>query len=259
MQPQQFIPILLMVAFAGYAVFAMSRRKKALANIGPAMRLFFERTGYRYQEIPTQPLEAQVDLAQARITELYAGTRAFEQNLVRDYYGVAVYHSQYMGPAKDRKNVNVRSCDWRIRFAQPPRILWQIADASLDSLAKGVKEAFSNTKRVWSAAYPNRVQTGDPDIDKRFVVYAVDPNAARHVLATPGLRDLLLGCTEVDLCVRPDHVVFADPEQKNLTGAMGGVVGQMAAGYDFGKIFELTVPVHDKIAQLLALVARASQ
>ncbi len=82
---------------------------------------------------------------------------------------------------------------------------------------------------------------------------------ARAALAAAGLGELLLSCAEVDVTVRHDGITFADPEQKNVVAAMGGMVGQMAVGLDFGKMFELTMPVHDRIAQILGLVARATQ
>ena len=252
--------LFMMLAFGAYFVFAMNKRKAALANVGPAMQMFFERTQYRYAEIAQQPMEAQVALCMSKMQDMMKGTRAFEQHLVRDFYGMPVHHTSYTGPARDGSNAYSMSCDWRIPFQQQPRILFQIADASLDSTMKAVREAFSNTTRIWSPAYPNRVMTGDPVIDNRFVIYAVDPNAARHVLATTqGLKELLLSCAEVDMCVTPSQVIFSDPTQKNMTAAMGGTVGQMAIGLDYGKTFELTIPVHERLAQILAMVARASQ
>jgi hypothetical protein len=250
--------ILVVLVFGGYAFWMISRRKAAISNIGPQLRIFFERTGYRYADMAQAPFEAQVGRAEQQIRGMYGGG-AFEQNLVRDFYGVTILHSQYMGPARDRSNAYVRSCSWRVPLARPPRIVFQIADAYLDSVGKAVREAFSNSRRIWRAEYPNRVQVGDPEIDRRFVVYAVDPNAARYALSAPGLKELLLSCGEVDVTVRANGITFADPEQKNVVAAMGGMVGQMAVGMDFGKMFELTMPVHDRIAQILGLVARATQ
>jgi hypothetical protein len=250
--------VLVMLVFGGYAFWMMSRRKTAIANIGPQLRMFFERTGYRYADMAQAPVEAQVARAEQQIQGMYGGG-AFEQNLVRDFYGITVVHAQYMGPARDGSNAYVRSCSWRVPFGRPPRVGIQIADAYLDSVGKAVREAFSNSRRIWRAEFPNRVPTGDAEIDRRFVVYAIDANAARAVLAAPGLRELLLSCAEVDVAVRPNGITFADPEQKNVVAAMGGMVGQMAVGFDFGKMFELTMPVHDRIAQILGLVARAAQ
>jgi hypothetical protein len=79
----------------------------------------------------------------------------------------------------------------------------------------------------------------------------------QYALQAPGLKELLLGCVEVDLCVYPDRVVFGDPMQKNMRGGMGGTVGMMAMGGNIGNVMELSIPVHDRIAQLLGTVARA--
>jgi hypothetical protein len=40
---------------------------------------------------------------------------------------------------------------------------------------------------------------------------------------------------------------------------MGGTVGMMAVGLDYGKFMQLSIPIHDRIAELLAVAMRASQ
>jgi hypothetical protein len=51
-------------------------------------------------------------------------------------------------------------------------------------------------------------------------------------------------------------VYFSDPMQKNVNAGAGGMVGQMAVGLDVMKRTELMIPVHDRIAELLATVQR---
>jgi hypothetical protein len=46
--------------------------------------------------------------------------------------------------------------------------------------------------------------------------------------------------------------------QKNVTAGMGGYLGNMASASNMQKRMELTIPVHDRIATLLATAARAS-
>jgi hypothetical protein len=65
-------------------------------------------------------------------------------------------------------------------------------------------------------------------------------------------------CVEVDLCVDAQGAVFGDPMQKNMNAALGGMVGQMARGLDYGKRMEASVPVHERMSEILALAARAS-
>jgi hypothetical protein len=105
--------------------------------------------------------------------------------------------------------------------------------------------------------YPVPVNSGNPELDRRFLVFGEDPNAVLHVLSAPGLTDLLLGCAEVDLTVHSDRIVLADPTQKNMVAGMGGQIGNMALGADMTKRMELTIPVHDRMAQIPALVASA--
>jgi len=57
--------------------------------------------------------------------------------------------------------------------------------------------------------------------------------------------------------VYDQRVVCADPTQTNMTAARGGQIGNMAMGFDMTKRMELTIPAHDRMAQILALVASA--
>jgi hypothetical protein len=256
---QLMFPLIIFGAFGAYAVWMMSKRKKALQTLGPAFRRFFEQTGYRYAEIPQAPIEDHVKMAEAKTQQLYKGGAAHETNYVRDYHGAIIHHRSYMGgETRGLSQVTVMSCTWTMPVATPPRVLWQIADKSLTGFGKALKEAFSNTTRNWKPAYPTQIETGDPELDKRFVVFGTDPDAVRRALAAPGLKQLLVGCTEVDLCVRVDAVTFSDPFQKNIRAGMGGTIGAMAAGFDYARFMDSTIPIHDRISSLLATAARAS-
>jgi hypothetical protein len=74
----------------------------------------------------------------------------------------------------------------------------------------------------------------------------------------PALIQLLSGWAELDISVTGRQAVFADPSQNNMQAAMGGMVGSMAMGFDYGKRIELGIPVHERIAELLATLARAT-
>lgn len=254
---QLMITILLLAAFGGFAVFTMAKRKKAMANLGPAFRRFFETTGFRFAEMPQAPLDDHVRLAEQKMREMSKGK--FEQHLVKNFQGMPLHHEQTMcSEWRAGTTTTTMSCRWTMPLAQPPRVLWQIADKSLSGLGKAVKEAFSNTTRDWSPTYRTRIETGDPVLDKRFVIFGHDAGSVVRLLATPGLKELLLACTEVDLCVRESDVYFADPFQKNIRAGMGGTLGAMAIGTDYGKFVDSTIPVHERMGQLLALAARVS-
>jgi hypothetical protein len=256
---QLMLPVILMAAFGAYAVWTMARRKKALQDLGPAFRRFFEQTGYRHAEIVQAPLEDQVRLGEQKLQQMFRGGAAHETHYVRNYHGALVHHRSYVGgETRGLSQVTVCSCTWTLPLAPPPRALWQIADRSLTGVGKALKEAFSSTTRDWSPVYPTRIETGNPELDRRYVVYGVDPEAVRRALAAPGLAELLAGCVEVDLCVRPDGVTFSDPFQKNIRAGMGGTIGVMAGGFDYGRFMDSTIAIHERIAQLLAVSARAS-
>jgi len=252
MKSQFLFPIIIMAVFLGYSLYMIQRRR---AGMPQAFRMFFERTGYRYADIYNQPLEQHVMHGQ---TLMASARRGYHIHMLRDYYGVPVHSVQDFSHRQEgRKSITTISASWFCPLGREPRILMQVADRSLSGFRKGLKEAFTSSERVWEPVYPQQVMSGDPDLDRRFQFFGHDPAAVQYALSAPGLKELLLGCAEVDLCVYPDRIVFADPVQKNMTAGMGGMLGMMAMGSNIGKTMEMTIPVHDRIAQILGTTARA--
>lgn len=256
---QALVMLVLFAAFGAYAFFMMNKRKQALANMGPAVRMFLERTGYRLPEIVGAPLEEHVRQVDARLQSMYSGqARGWEQRYVRNFHGVPVEFSSYMGPGQSEGS-QVMWAIWRTHPQAPPRILWEVAEKKLVGVRKAVGEFMNNMTREYEPRYPQAVQIGDPELDARFFFFGVDPNAVRYVLAqNPRIRELLLASAEVCMIVAPDEILFSDPTQQNMQAGMGGTVGAMAIGFDMTKMMELQVPVHDRMAELLAITARAS-
>ena len=255
MNPTAYVfPVIMLLAFAGYFVWTMQKRKSALAGFGPAAQSFFERTGFRYAEMAQAPIDAHVARAVQESQNYTPGDRTI--HYVRSFHGLPIHFRQTY---EHQDNAFHVSCHWSAPLSRPPRIPFHIADKSLDSVGKMVKEAFSNSQRVWSAKHPHRVQTGNPQIDGRFMVFGQDPQAVAWLLSqNPGLVSLLMSCVEVDLYVDAASAVFADPLQKNMNQAMGGMVGNMALGFDLAKRMDLSVPVHDRMSEILAHAVRAS-
>ncbi|MBC7172975.1 MAG: hypothetical protein H5U40_11125, partial [Polyangiaceae bacterium] len=101
--------------------------------------------------------------------------------------------------------------------------------------------------------------TGIAAIDDKFVVYADDPDAARQVFAqNPGLVALLQNWAELDVHVTAAGACFNDPTFKNMNAAMGGMIGSLAMGLDYSKRTELSIPVHERAAELLGTLVRAT-
>jgi hypothetical protein len=255
-----FIFPLIMVGLAlGYTFWMRGRAANALANAAPAFTAFFQRTGYRYFDIRNQPPEAQTERAMAEAKNPpKQGNR--ELHYVRDYHGLPIHYVSASGmDEREGKNVFFISNQWEAEVAAPPRVPVHIADKSLDSTLKAVGEMFSNSKRVFAPKCSQRVTTGIPDIDKKFVVFGEDPAAVQALFQkNPALVQLLSGWAEVDVSVTGQRALFADPIQKNMQAAMGGMVGNMAMGFDYGKRTELSIPVHDRVAELLATLVRAT-
>lgn len=248
-------PLIMLAAFGGYAFWMMNKRKAALANAGPAMHDFFARTGFRYAHLPPEPVEMHVQHAMMEANDMSARDRITQY--VRNFHGIPVRFEQAMVSTANGASI---SGSWSAPVQAPPRVPFQIADRSLSSVGKAVGEMFSNTTRNWQPRFPQPVQTGIPQLDGRFVVFGLDPNAVRHVLQqNPQLVAALLACAEVDLWVDAAGAVFADPMQKNMNAAMGGTMGNMALGFDLAKRMEMSVPVHERMSEILAMTVRAAQ
>ena len=239
------------VAGIAYFLWMKGKTNKMMADAVPAMHKFFEHTGYRYAHMKDAPLDSHVQLAVQAFRK-----PAEETTYVRDFHGLPIQHSYGMKTT----NTGYRTwCFWSAPVSKP-RVLLQIADKSLSSVGKAVKEAFSNTTRKWDQEYPTAATSGDATFDARFNIFGPNnADAIRGVLQTPGLKELLLGCAEVDICVRDGEVVFNDPSQKMANAGAGGYVGSMAMGLDIGKRLESTYPVHEQVAQVIATLARAVQ
>ncbi|MBS2020436.1 MAG: hypothetical protein JST00_46695 [Deltaproteobacteria bacterium] len=247
-------PVVMMLAFGGYAIWMMQKRGKMIADSGPAMAAFFQRTGFRYADMPPEPLEHHVRRAMQEAESWAPGNRT--THYVRHHRGLALHHVSAFTSSESGYSV---SCSWSADLIGPPSIPFHVADRSLCSLGKAVREAFSNTTRVWSAKHPHEVRTGIPAVDQRFVVFGRDPNAVAWLFQqSPALVAAILRCVEVDLWVSDRDATFSDPSQKNVIAAMGGMAGHMALGYDIVKRMELSIPVHEHISDLLALAVHAA-
>ncbi|CAN5666486.1 hypothetical protein BH09MYX1_BH09MYX1_50630 [soil metagenome] len=246
-------PVVMLVAAGGYTAYMMSKRNQAMNAVGPAMHDFFQRTGFRYPDMPPEPIAAHVQRATFE-AQSPAGSRAI--HYVRNFHGITIHHHQAFMQTDAGYSV---SCSWSAELPRPPAIPFQVADKSLSSVGKAVLEAFSNSTRQWSPRHAHDVMTGVPNLDQRFRILGRDPNAVRALFQRdPALAAALLQQVEVDLWVDDQRAVFSDPSQKNMNAGMGGTVGQMAMGFDIAKRMDLSVGVHERISELLALAVRAA-
>lgn len=250
--------VIFAVGAAAYFVWMKKKTGAMLAQTGDAYRMFFERTGYRFPELGGAPLEAHAQLGEKKTRDMMSGSgKAIEQHYVRDFHGLPVEFVQYYG-AGEKENSYVMSAHWTAKTQHHSRVLWECAEKSLVGVRKAVGEMFTSGSRSYQPSYPHEFKSGDPQLDARFFFYAQDPNAAQAIVQNPHLKQLLLASTEVCLVVRPHEIFFSDPMQKNLHAGAGGTIGRMATGFDMMKSLELAIPVHDRMAELLAVTARAS-
>jgi hypothetical protein len=259
MPTQVYFAVIFVVASIAYTIWMRNKTKQGLANARPAFQMFFERTGYRYADLEQQPLEATVERAYQEAQNPNT-TGNVDLHYIRNFHGLRVhYRSKSWYEKSLNKTTYYRSNQWEADLQQMPRIPVHIADKSLDSVMKTVGEAFSNSKRHFSPKCSQKVQTGIPAIDAKYVVFGEQPDAVRYLFQqNPALVQLLQDWAELDVWITPHGACFNDPSYKNMTASMGGMVGGMAIGFDIGKRTEAGIPIHERVAELLGTLARTT-
>jgi hypothetical protein len=259
MPSQLIFAFLFIAASIGYYFWMKSKTKQGLANARPAFHAFFERTGYRYADIEQQPVEAQVERAIYE-AEHPNPTGNLDLHYVRNFHGLRVhYRSKTWVEKAATKTTYYRSNQWDADLQVMPRIPIHIADKSLASVMKAVGEAFSNSSRNFSPKCSQKIATGVPAIDDKYVVYGENADAVRYLFQqNPGLVQLLQDWAELDVWVTPNGSCFNDPSYKNMTASIGGMVGGMALGFDMGKRIEAGMPIHERVAEVLGTLVRST-
>ena len=244
---QYIFPVILLLAFGAFAFSRMSKMSGAVANAGPAMLSFLQRTGYRYPDMAPEPVDPHAQRAISDMTRLV--TQGGDREVVRNVQGVPVTFAE--GSKISDRGYSFWS-QWSAPTAQPARVLFHIADQSLGGVRKAAAEIVTNVESSWQPRYGTRVQTGNPQLDGRFAIFAQDPAAMQAYLArTPALVGMLLQCALVDLWTEPQRAAFADPMAKNVNAAVGAGVLDPAAR------IEASIPVHERISEILSLVVRS--
>lgn len=230
--------VVILVAVAGYTYvrrLTARRVEQFVATSGPRMRAFFERTGYAFVELRGAGPDAQVVRMQQTF-QAAAGGGAYQAHLVRDAQGLEVHWEQFQG---ERDGGFVVAQSWWAPLRSVPRTPFHVVELSLGKDAR--------------PAFPRQIRTGIAAIDGRFAVFGVHDDAVRAALSDATLQQHLLACAYVDLRVVPDAVRMDDPKQANTLAAMGGTAGAMRFADDPAGAFEVTMPVHDRMAALLRL------
>lgn len=247
-----FMVVFAIVAFVYMRKFGVGSAQKSIAASGPMMRSFFERTGYAFPDLRGAGPDAQVPRWMQSYQASLQGS-PYEVHFIRDYQGLEVHWEQFSG---QRGGAFVMSQSWWAPLARLPRTPFHIAEASLaGGIGKLASEMVSNMTTDFRPAFQRQIRTGIPAIDGRFVVYGEHDDAVRALLSDPTMQQALFACSHVDLRVVPDSVRLNDPAQKNTLDMMGGSYGAMKYAGNPGAAFEVTLPVHDRMAYLLYVAA----
>lgn len=237
--------------FAGYFFWMMKKRAAHQVAAGQAFREFLEQTGFRVVGSEQADLAQQAALALGAIGQEGGPTG---QEWVRDCGGIEVRH---FFKRLQHNGTNYYWCRWSTKLAHQPRIALQVIERRLVGTMAKI-DGFVESKRYeWSPELPHQVTLADPELERRFLVYANEPAAAAQVLQSQGVRDMLLACKHVDLDVSADGVRFADPFRDNMMAALGGGMGLLMAGYDPKTITSAIQAVHERSCWLVATLSRA--
>ena len=252
MSATTFLPVVLFGVLFG-AYFVWMGKKKALMDGQAAvgMRRLLEQTGFRVAAIQHAPIEEHVRVAMAALGTM-GGPEGQEWVCARD--GVSVRH--FFKAAFEAQRT-LYWCKWYASLSRPPRVALQIVDRRLVGTMASVGNFLENKSYGWQQELPHAVPTGDRELDARFLVFGHFPDAVRAVLQTPGLRDLLLATSQVDVRVNAEGATFTDPFRENLTAAFGGGAGALMSGYDMEALAASQIPVHERISGVVATLASA--
>jgi hypothetical protein len=237
--------------FAGYFFWVTKKRASYQLAAGQAFREFLEQTGFRVVGAQQADLGEQARLALTAIGQ-EGGTTG--QEWVRDCGGVEVRH---FFKRVQQNGTNYYWCRWSSKLAHQPRILLQVVERRLVGAMAKIDNFVESKSYEWQQELPHRVTLADPELERRFLVYASEPAAAAQVLQSQGVKDMLLASKHVDLDVTADGVKLSDPFRDNIMAALGGGVGLMMSGYDPKSMTQAIQTVHERSCWLVATLSRA--
>lgn len=170
-------------------------------------------------------------------------------------YGRGKVSTHYARTYSDRKvhyMMNVKSgfgkseyaSAWICPLPAPARFGLQVIEAGIADPSAGARmsRAFDSHKYGWQQEFPERIHTGDAELDERFAIFGTDANAAQRFLTQPTVRATLLGLKHADLKVAESETRLDDPFLANSWGLDG----------------QPLVDVHNQVAELLTQAADAA-
>lgn len=214
-------------------------------------RRFLEDTNFRVLGLEREPLERQVDAVVFEPGQPYEPrpyVREQDGNRVIWYPGAFGTGEAFGAPLG-------RSA-WVLELGRPGRLAW-----SLQERSGLIDQAFAimqkRDAKTYDPGHPP-VDLVDPDLRSRFRGFAPSAGALNELLRAPDLKDHLLARESVDLHVSRNRLVFFDPFRRNMSGAAGGMLLHVLIA-DLAKLQELTAFAFEGMAELLTLIARATQ
>jgi hypothetical protein len=247
----QMIPLVIVAAiFAAYAVWIGKKRAQGSKDLIEITAALLQQTGFRVASARNAPFDEHVRLV-AGAFATFGGREG--QEWIRDCGGIPLRHFQRQDSEGNRV---FHWCKWFTPLGHPPRVRLQIVEKRLVGTMEGLGNFIENKSYGWTQRFPYKVPMGDPELDARFLFFGDDPDAVRHAIRAPGLRDLLLAATQVDAWVDHETVTASDPFRENFKAAMGGAMGALLG--DAKGTSSAMIAVHERMSWIVAALARAS-
>lgn len=233
--------VVLLVLVAGIvAAVVLIRRPRRRSGPDPrlTMQSFFGRTGYAFADARGAPLPAAIDRWHHVYLAHMRENAPYEVQWVRSYQGLDVF---FRDASSSTTNGNMRTHVWAQSWWTAPMPLavpFHIVHRALVERTGKIR-----LPDTWQPSFPNRIHTGDPQLDQHFAIFTpAPPDRVRAILQNPRLRAALFACSYVDLRVTPERTQFSDPLHANAD-----VSGKGASA----ESYQACLPIHERVADIL--------
>jgi len=246
MDAARILLLLVVVGIVVTVVLLRSRRTNVInarvADSTPLVASFFARTGYAFDDLRNAPPAVQTQ----RWEELYRRStegHGLAINLVRFYQGIQVHWENVA-------RYEYRKISWSQTWSAPAPA--PISAPFHLTERRNLQPSQGSATSNWRPAFDRMVPIGDPELDHRFALFTpVDEQRIRAIVTHPQLRQQLVASAYVDLRVMPDGARFSDPSDNNAVAMLGGPVASIPYLAAPGRKLEITVPLHDRVANIL--------
>lgn len=231
------VPLLFMAIY-----FVWMRRYLHSPDRVRATQVFFERTGFRLSGREHLPLATQAAEATV-IPTLQTSDRPppTPRPYVRDLGIGRITYFHMPFPGGETWGAPYGQSGWVLQLHEPLPVRWSLVRG------RGVDRP---------QPHDPRVALVQPEL-AGLKAFAPDAASLAEVLAFPGLAAALARCAHLDLHVRGPLILLLDPRLELLRTESGGTIANLVVMYDPRRQMDLAAMAHERVMDLLTLIADA--